>query len=267
MRNEPKKSEGIIILKKDTIVTMLIISILALSIIFIGVLFVKNIQYGQTLIKNESLLKADSSSYADTNLNIIVNYPNDWGLAEIDLTDTASIAKESSSGLIFNMENHALTKEVVSCMLVANQTETGGFGQFMSLSFRGDDSKRGKDLQDYVAELLKQEIILTEADNVVIKKTEILNDTSVYVEAECTLKGVPIYYTQYTTLVGKNFGTALLGEKSKNTDSNIKVASLINNILIQNVPSSIPNGAIPNEVTPNEVTQNEVTPNGFQIGR
>ena len=270
MKNDGKKSNDVIVLKKDTIVSVLITSILVLSVMFIGILFIKNIQYNAALTTNGNILSSAKVSYSDTYLNILVNFPKEWALAEIDLTDTANVVKESALEENFNMEKHTLTREVISCMLVGNQSSTGGFGKFVSLSFKGDDSKRGEELKQSLSELLKQEIIATEAENVEITKVELIDNKSVYLEAQCTLNGATIYYTQYTTLVGKNFGTALLGTRTVDKNSYNDVVNLLNDIIIQNVTgtTTIPTITETDEVTGTvESTTNNVNPNGFQIGR
>lgn len=270
MKPDLKNSNELIVLKKDTIISLLVISILVISVIFMGVLVVRSFQYNQALNNNDTILNGTKVSYADTYLNIIVNFSKEWALAEIDLTDTSNVVKESALEENFNMEKHTLTREVISCMLVGNQSSTGGFGKFVSLSFKGDDSKRGEELKQSLSELLKQEIIATEAENVEITKVELIDNKSVYLEAQCTLNGATIYYTQYTTLVGKNFGTALLGTRMVDKNSYNDVVNLLNDIIIQNVTGTtiIPTITETDEVTGTvESTTNNVNPNGFQIGR
>lgn len=267
MKKENKKSNDVIVLKKDDILSIVIISILVLSVIFMGSLFIKSVRYGDELERKETLLQNSKQSYYDTYLNLIVNYPNDWLLGQIDLTEASNAVIESAAGLSFDMEEHTLNNDIMSLMLFGDLTETGGYGKFMSLSFKGDKALRGKELERNLSEILQREIEVTGANDVQVTKTEVVNDKSIYIEAECILDGKKIYYSQYSSVIGKNIGTALLGETEMSQNRKTNVFELVDGIIIKNLEGlSIPQTPN-NNVIQQPVTTDNLNPSEFKIGR
>lgn len=242
MSKKKKGNKDIIVIEKNKMESILMIlfivvlTFIGLRLIFGSINTISNLESEKQLL--ESL---NQNPFVDTDVNIILQYPGDWVLSQIDdniLEEKKKVISESSNGKPFNILEDKLTEEVVSLLAVSNPTQLDDgsytYSQFMSVSFMGDIE--GMDKQEKLegfTERFKENILISNPDdvkNIEIVKSNFTPLGDMYIELNVEFESRTIRYGQYSMVVGKNIATGIMGSNLPEENIYEKLEKVITSI-------------------------------------
>lgn len=183
---------------------------------FLGVMLVLLLN-----LQKEAEATQAGDEYYDDLLNFTLKIPHGWEGAKPDEHHVKEVVREVTGGILFDMQLHSLTDELVPLALIM-QPEEGSedpFAKFMTLAFRGSDDEytylddKVKLMDDFKA-LLKS----SEHTDIKVKEVKEINNSKlsgIIIDATAKLADQKIHYVQYLEPAGANIMAVTYGSTIK----------------------------------------------------
>jgi hypothetical protein len=238
------KNKDYIMIKKENLKTIFVVFfMLALFSLSIFIL-VKNYDYDkektEEAVKEENFIREKEVFY-DNDLRLYVKYENDFILAQTYQKKNKEVVKESLNETenqeVFSIFATPLSSEVVSCLLIGEVFESSdgqtSSNQFMSLNFHKDfENLLPETKSQTLAKQLKASV-LDEETNIkeyYTQDVDIIDEDTFIIKGEGTINGNPIYFYQYSKVLGENLVNGIIGSRTEDKELLSKVANFVNSI-------------------------------------